>query len=65
VLDAKKARRHGAAWQGFARATSDIPFLAILEGRQRLVASEIGWGRLLLAAVLLVATLALHPGMLS
>lgn len=56
-IDAKMARRHPQAWPGFAAATSILPFAAILAGRNRLVAREIGWlaplaGVLLWAAVL-------------
>ena len=56
-IDAKLARRHGAAWQGFAAKTSIVPFGAIAAGRNRLVPAEIGWvppvaGFLLWAALL-------------
>src|SRR6266850_547128 len=34
ILDAKKARQQGRAWDAFADATSNIPFLAIIQGRQ-------------------------------
>ena len=51
------AARHPQAWPGFAAATSILPFRAILAGRNRFVAGEIGWiaplaGLLLWAAVL-------------
>ncbi|CAH0278761.1 NnrU family protein [Roseomonas sp. CECT 9278] len=42
-IDAKMARRHPDTWPGFAAASSIIPFGAILAGRNRLVAREIGW----------------------
>ncbi len=56
-IDAKMARRHPDAWPGFAASTSILPFAAILAGRNRLAAREIGWiaplaGALLWAAVL-------------
>jgi uncharacterized membrane protein len=60
ILDAKKARRHGDAWEGFAAATSDIPFLAIAQGRQRLVWAEIGGWRVLLSAVVFLAAFLFH-----
>jgi uncharacterized membrane protein len=60
VLDAKKARRHGAAWQSFAAATSSIPFLAIVQGRQRLAPGEIGWWRIALGVALFLVTLVFH-----
>ncbi len=42
-IDAKLARRHGAAWADFAAASSVLPFGAILAGRNRLEFKEIGW----------------------
>lgn len=42
-IDARMARRHPGTWPGFAAATSILPFGAILAGRNRLVAREIGW----------------------
>jgi len=60
LLDWKKARRHGARWEQFARVTSSVPFLAIAQGRQRLVLSEIGAWRFALAIGLFVVVLLLH-----
>jgi uncharacterized membrane protein len=60
LLDAKKARRHASSWKAFAAATSNIPFLAIAQGRQRLVWSEIGFWRFALGLGLLLAALLFH-----
>lgn len=60
LVDAKKAARHGERWRAFAAATSSLPFLAIAQGRQRLVLAEIGWWRIALAVVLFGATLSAH-----
>ena len=60
-LDAKVARRKRDRWLVFSAATSRLPFVAIAQGRNRLVWSEIGWWRTLLAIVLWVALIALHP----
>lgn len=60
-LDAKYARREPGRWPGFAAATSIVPFAAIARGRNRLVLSEIGWWRPLLAVFLWVALIVLHP----
>ena len=60
-LDAKVARRSPGHWLVFAAATSRLPFVAIAQGRNRLVWSEIGWWRTLLAIVLWGALIALHP----
>jgi len=57
ILDAKKARRHGEAWGAFARATSNVPFLAIAQGRQRFAWREIGLWRLALGIGLFLAAL--------
>jgi uncharacterized membrane protein len=46
VLDAKKARQYAEAWRAFAAATSNVPFLAIIRGRQHLSVREIGVGRI-------------------
>ena len=62
ILDAKKARKHGKAWNAFAEATSNIPFLAIIQGRQRLVLREIGLGRIALGVCVSLAALILHGG---
>jgi len=42
-------------------ATSHIPFVAIAQGRNRLVWSEIGWKRPLIGLVAFVVFLAAHP----
>jgi uncharacterized membrane protein len=41
LMDRKKAVQLGADWQAFAGVTSNIPFAAILTGRNRLVLSEL------------------------
>jgi len=61
LLDAKKARQHGERWQRFAAETSNLPFQAILEGRQRLALGEIGAWRLALAVALFGIVLVAHP----
>jgi len=60
VLDAKKAKHHGAQWRAFADATSSVPFLAIMRGRQRLAMGEIGWWRIALSMALFLAALYVH-----
>ena len=45
-IDAKRRRTLGtAAWDGFARQTSIVPFAAILGGRAALSWPELGWWR--------------------
>jgi len=41
LIDVKKARTMGADWAAFARATSNVPFLAILSSRNQLVMREL------------------------
>ncbi len=60
-IDAKRRRALGAKWDAFASQTSNIPFLAIAQGRQRLSLGEIGALRLGLAVVLWAALLWAHP----
>lgn len=40
LIDRKKARRLGADWDAYARVTSNVPFAAILGGRNRLAPKE-------------------------
>ena len=61
LIDRKYAARHGADWQRFAAATSNLALAAILSGRQRLVFAEIGWWRVLVALVVFAILLAVHP----
>lgn len=42
-IDAKRARAFGDAWRRYAGLTSNIPFAAIAQKRNRLVPAEIGW----------------------
>lgn len=60
LIDAKLARRLGPAWDRYAARTSNIPFAAILAGRQSFVWREIGWWRPAVALLLYVAFLHLH-----
>ena len=41
LIDMKKARTMGADWAPFARATSNVPFVAILASRNQLVMREL------------------------
>jgi uncharacterized membrane protein len=42
-IDRKGRARSGETWDRFEEATSNAPFAAIAQGRNRLVLSEIGW----------------------
>jgi uncharacterized membrane protein len=56
LQDRKLLRRHGEPYAEYLRATSGVPFAAIVAGRQRLVWRELPLG-LLALSVLLVAAL--------
>jgi len=43
LMDRRKKHALGEDWQRFAAVTSNIPFAAILQGRNRFDAAEIGW----------------------
>ncbi|MEW6017431.1 MAG: NnrU family protein [Pseudomonadota bacterium] len=60
-IDAKRRRVQGEAWAPFAAQTSNLPFGAILTGRQTLKLGEFGLIRPLAAAVVYVALLVGHP----
>lgn len=58
-IDRKSAARNPAAWPGFAAATSNIPFAAIVQGRNKLALGEIA-PRLLVALVAYGAVAYVH-----
>jgi uncharacterized membrane protein len=60
-IDAKRKRALGAKWDVFAAQTSNVPFLAIAQGRQRLSLAELGWWRILLAVAVWAALIWGHP----
>lgn len=61
LIDAKRRRKLGAAWTAFATHTSNVPFAAVLAGRNRLRFVELfGW-RFWLAALLFLTILFCHP----
>lgn len=60
-IDAKRKRALGDTWTAFAAQTSNLPFGAILAGRQSLKIGEIGWWRIALALVIYAALLFGHP----
>jgi uncharacterized membrane protein len=60
-IDAKRKVALGPKWDGFAAQTSNVPFGAIVSGRQKLSLGEIGWWRIGLALVIYAAVLFAHP----
>jgi uncharacterized membrane protein len=63
LIDAKRRQAFGPKWQRFAMVTSNVPFAAILAGRNRLRLGEIGPWRFVAAVAAWAAMLALHPWM--
>lgn len=61
LIDMKRTRENAPGWGVFLQATSNVPFVAILERRQRLAPGEIGLWRVAVALGLYVALLWLHP----
>lgn len=59
-IDAKRARRFGDAWQRYAAVTSNIPFAAIAQRRNRLAIAELGWGKLAAAVAAYAGFVWLH-----
>jgi uncharacterized membrane protein len=56
AIDAKKRRAWPeGSWQAFSASTSNLPFLAIAQGRTPFDWKGIGWKPLLIAAALYVA----------
>jgi uncharacterized membrane protein len=59
LMDARK--RSNPDWPRFAAVTSHIPFVAIAQGRNRLVWREIGWLRPAIGLAVFFAVLPFHP----
>lgn len=61
LIDAKRKRKLGAAWDAFAARTSNIPFAAVIAGRSALhPAEDFGW-RFWAALLIFLAVLFAHP----
>jgi len=60
-IDAKRQRALGGKWDAFAAQTSNVPFAAIFQGRQKFSLGEIGWWRFALALVVWAALAWGHP----
>lgn len=64
-IDAKRSRALGADWKAFASATSNVPFVAIIQGRQSLEFAEVGLTRVIAAAIGFALLLAVHGVLFS
>ena len=61
LIDARKNDTLGEEWARFAAVTSNVPFSAIVEGRNRFSAGEIGAKRFLAGLAAYGIVLAAHP----
>ena len=61
TLSLDRRKRADPNWPRFAAASSHVPFVAIAQGRNRLVWREIGWPRPLIALALFLVLLVVHP----
>lgn len=50
-IDRKKKKAFGDAWDRFAGLTSNVPFAAIIQGRNSLKITELGWWRTVAAVI--------------
>ncbi len=60
MIDAKRQRKLGETWEAYARHTSNLPFAAIMAGRQRLALKELGGWQVILAIALYGVVFAMH-----
>lgn len=61
LIDRRKANSLGEDWQRFAAVTSYFPVLAILRGRNRFDAREIGWRNPIIGLALYALFFWFHP----
>jgi uncharacterized membrane protein len=65
LQDARKARAHGEDWKRFAAITSNLPFLAIAQGRNRFAAGEFSLVQLAFALLAYGGFMVLHPWLIG
>jgi uncharacterized membrane protein len=61
TISMDRRKRANPDWPRFAAVTSHIPFVAIAQGRNRLVWREIGWLRPAIGIAVFFAILTFHP----
>lgn len=59
-IEARKRAELGDVWARFAAASSFTPFVAMIQGRVRVTASEIGWNRIAAGLILYLVLLFGH-----
>ena len=60
-IDRKREKAVGEPWNQFVALTSNVPFVAIVQGRNSLQVREIGWWPPLVALILYSLMLHFHP----
>lgn len=60
LMDRRKAARFGERWTHFAQSTSNLPFLAIAQGRNHFAWREIGIPKVVIALVLFAVIFHFH-----
>lgn len=60
LIDARKARTLGEDWKRYAKATSNLPFVAIVQGRNSFRAGEIGLVKPLIGLIVYAGLLLFH-----
>jgi uncharacterized membrane protein len=60
LIDRRRAAL-GEDWRRFSAVTSNVPFLAIAQGRNRFIPSEIGYQKPLIGLAVFVVLFLLHP----
>ena len=63
LMDRRKRAAMGEDWARFATATSHLPFVAILQGRNKLVLAEIGWRNPAIGLALYALFFWFHPAL--
>jgi uncharacterized membrane protein len=59
-IDRKRQRAFGDAWNRFTALTSNVPFMAIIEGRNAFKLGELDWWRVFLVLVIYGLILYFH-----
>jgi uncharacterized membrane protein len=65
LIDARKNRTIGVDWQRFTAVTSNLPFVAIIQGRNQFRFDEIGWWRVAAGIAAYFILIFLHPYVLG
>jgi uncharacterized membrane protein len=61
AIDAKARARDPEAFARLAAATSNVPLVAVMQGRARFALADIGWARIAVALALYAALIFAHP----